>query len=69
MQAALSNTSLRMALLEALANEIVYFMFEYFGITEMLSVFSNLNSRFSDLLGAYADYKVGFRSVSKDLYD
>jgi hypothetical protein len=58
-----------MTRLESLPNEILYFIFEYFCITDILRTFSNLNSRFTALLSAYADYKVDFRSVSKHDYD
>ncbi|CAF4348154.1 unnamed protein product [Rotaria sp. Silwood2] len=54
---------------ESLPNELIYVIFKYLNASDILNALSNLNSHFTALLTIYNDYKVDFRSVSKDLYD
>jgi hypothetical protein len=54
---------------ETLPNELIYLIFKYLNANDILIALSNLNSRFTALLAAYTDYKLDFRSVSKDVYD
>ena len=54
---------------ELLPNELIYLVFNYLNANDIFNGVSNLNCRFTALLGTYTEYKVDFRSINKDVYD
>ncbi len=62
-------TGSAMTQFETLPNELIYLIFTYLNANDIFNGLSNLNTRFTALLTAYTDYKLDFRSVSKDIYD
>jgi hypothetical protein len=54
---------------ESLPNELIYLIFKYLNANDIFNGLPSLNWRFTALLSAYIEYKVDFRSVSKNIYD
>lgn len=56
--------------LEFLPNEVLLVIFDYINSIELLSLFSNLNTRFNDLLShRWRKYRLNFRSINKNDVD